>query len=109
MIRVNLAVMLAICASLESPAQAHEVPALTLFTNVDVFDGVTNGLTDNANVLVEGNMTKTISKEAISANGATIIDGGSCVGPAGRGAFVAGLHDSARSEGLFKILNRCGK
>lgn len=47
----------------------------TLFTNVQIFDGVNDGRVAG-NVLVEGNMIKQVSAEAISAPGATVIDGG---------------------------------
>lgn len=48
----------------------------TLITNVNVFDGMNEALTKNANVLVEGALIKQVSTEAIAADGATIIDGG---------------------------------
>jgi len=47
----------------------------TLFTNVNVFDGVHEKLIINANVLVEGNLIKQVSTQAISADGATVVDG----------------------------------
>jgi imidazolonepropionase-like amidohydrolase len=47
----------------------------TLFTNVNVFDGKNEKLINNANVLVEGNLIKQVSTKAISADGATVIDG----------------------------------
>lgn len=59
-----------------SPAFAQDAPPHTLFTNVDVFDGMTEALVENANVLVEGNLIKTISKAPITVDGATVIDGG---------------------------------
>ena len=52
-----------------------EAPAQTLFTNVQIFDGV-NEKRMTGNVLVESNMIKQISAEAIGAPGATVIDGG---------------------------------
>ncbi len=48
----------------------------TLFTNVHVFDGVQAQRIENANVLVEGNLIKTVSTDPIEADGATVIDGG---------------------------------
>lgn len=66
-------------------AMAIAVPALaqesapepeTLFTNVNVFDGVHEALIENANVLVEGNLIKTVSTDPIAAEGATVINGG---------------------------------
>ncbi len=52
-----------------------EAPTQTLFTNVQIFDGVSEERLAG-NVLVEGNLIKQISVEPISASGATIIDGG---------------------------------
>ncbi|MGI9369974.1 MAG: amidohydrolase family protein, partial [Ruegeria sp.] len=56
-------------------AQEGEAPQ-TLFTNVHVFDGVNEARIENANVLVEGNLIKAISTDAIDADNATVIDGG---------------------------------
>ena len=48
-----------------------------LITNVRVFDGTADRLTGPKNVLVEGNLIKTISDGEIETNdGATVIDGG---------------------------------
>ncbi|MCB1499880.1 MAG: amidohydrolase family protein [Bauldia sp.] len=58
-----------------APAFAQDVPQ-TLFTNVSVFDGMNEARIENANVLVEGNLIKTISQAPITAEGATVIDGG---------------------------------
>ena len=44
-------------------------------TNVNVFDGVNESLIENASVLVEGNLIKTVSFDAIDALDATVIDG----------------------------------
>ncbi|UWQ89549.1 amidohydrolase family protein [Rhodobacteraceae bacterium M382] len=56
-------------------ALAQDEPAQTLFTNVNVFDGVNDGFLENANVLVERNLIKTVSTAEISAGGATVING----------------------------------
>ena len=56
-------------------ALAQDAPQ-TLFTNVHVFDGVQEQRIENANVLVEGNLIKTVSTAPIEADGATVIDGG---------------------------------
>ncbi len=48
----------------------------TLFTNVHVFDGVNEARIENASVLIEGNLIKSVSTEAIDAPNATVIDGG---------------------------------
>jgi imidazolonepropionase-like amidohydrolase len=52
-----------------------EAPKQTLFTNVQIFDGL-NEERMAGNVLVEGNLIKQVSTEFISAPGATVIDGG---------------------------------
>lgn len=62
-----------------SPAAAvaqDEAPTQILFTDVNIFDGVHETRIENASVLVEGNLIKTISTDPISAGGATVIDGG---------------------------------
>lgn len=51
----------------------------TLITNVHVFDGRHDALIENASVLVEGNVIKRVSTDAIDAPTATVIDGGGCV------------------------------
>lgn len=53
-----------------------QTPDQTLFTNVAVFDGVSDTLIENANVLVEGNLIKQVSTSRISAKGAKVVDGG---------------------------------
>jgi imidazolonepropionase-like amidohydrolase len=53
----------------------NEAPQQTLFTNVQIFDGVSEERLAG-NVLVEGNMIKQVSAEPINASGATVIDGG---------------------------------
>jgi predicted amidohydrolase YtcJ len=62
--------------SVSAPAQAQdqEEPQ-TLFTNVHVFDGVNEQRIENASVLVEGNLIKAVSTDAIDAPNATVIDG----------------------------------
>jgi imidazolonepropionase-like amidohydrolase len=47
----------------------------TIFTNVDVFDGVNEALIKNANVLIEDNLISAISTDEIVGDGATVIDG----------------------------------
>ena len=41
-----------------------EKPRQVLFTNVKVFDGVSKDLLENANVLVEGNLIKSVSTKS---------------------------------------------
>ncbi|WP_420585037.1 amidohydrolase family protein [Ruegeria sp.] len=61
--------------STSAQAQDQEQPQ-TLFTNVHVFDGVNEQRIENASVLVEGNLIKAVSTDAIDAPNATVIDGG---------------------------------
>ncbi|KAE9625565.1 amidohydrolase family protein [Parasedimentitalea maritima] len=56
-------------------AQAQDEPRQVLFTNVNIFNGVDDGLIENASVLVEGNLIKTVSTDPISAEGAYTVDG----------------------------------
>ena len=56
-------------------AGAQEAPEQVLFNNVAVWDGTSEALQPGMNVLIEGNKVAQISGEAISAGGATVIDG----------------------------------
>lgn len=51
-------------------------PAKTLIRNVNVFDGISEELSMNKSVQIEGNFIKQVSAEPISPAGATVIDGG---------------------------------
>jgi imidazolonepropionase-like amidohydrolase len=57
-------------------AAATEQPQQILINNVHIFDGVNEARLENANILIEGNLIKQISTDAITANSAEIIDGG---------------------------------
>ncbi len=57
-------------------AQETGAPNRILFTNVHVFDGVNEQRIENASVLVDGNLIKTVSTGAIDAPDAEVIDGG---------------------------------
>jgi imidazolonepropionase-like amidohydrolase len=51
-------------------------PKQTLFINVNIFDGKTNGLTMNGRVLVENNLIKVVGDDSLkAAKGATVVDG----------------------------------
>jgi len=63
-------------AFIASDVNAEGAKQKTLFTNVHVFDGVNEGRIENASVLIEGNLIKTISTDPIEAEEATHIDGG---------------------------------
>jgi imidazolonepropionase-like amidohydrolase len=65
---------LAVQMLLLSPAYADKAGSI-LITNVHVFNGVDDERQMNANVLIEGQLIKTISTEAIPAENATMIDG----------------------------------
>ncbi len=70
--RIHLLVAMVAATSVS----AQQDPARTLITNVHVFDGVNDGRIENANVLIEGNLIAAVSTDPISAEGATVIDGG---------------------------------
>ncbi|MCO6438242.1 MAG: amidohydrolase family protein [Phycisphaerae bacterium] len=77
MIRTLTSLAALATAALGAVASAqHTEPHLTLFTNVHVFDGLNEARIENANVLIEGNLIKTVSTKPITADGATVIDGG---------------------------------
>jgi len=78
-----------------------EAPKQTLFTNVNVFDGV-NEERMTGNVLVQGNLIKQISAEPIGAPDATVIDGGG--GTLMPGMIEAHAHLSLHGD-LFQIRN----
>ncbi|MEP3299927.1 MAG: amidohydrolase family protein [Pseudoruegeria sp.] len=56
--------------------QAQDAAEQTLFTNVNIFDGISETLIQGGSVLVEGNLIKQVSDAAIEAPAATLIDGG---------------------------------
>jgi imidazolonepropionase-like amidohydrolase len=68
--------MALVAATIASPLLAQDAPPQTLFTNVHVFDGVNEARIENANVLIEGNLIRTVSTDPIEAEDATVIDGG---------------------------------
>ena len=73
------AATLAAVLCLAHTAHAAEPPALTLFENVRIFDGKSESLSENVNVLVRGNTIEKISKDLIPVDAdppAKIIAGG---------------------------------
>lgn len=61
---------------LAGTAWAQEAdPQVTLFTNVNVFDGVNEKLIRNANVVVTGNVITSVSTEPLAVAGGRVIDG----------------------------------
>ncbi|MDH3908490.1 MAG: amidohydrolase family protein, partial [Gammaproteobacteria bacterium] len=61
-------------SAMSAQAADDEKPAVTVFKNVKVFNGSDDKLID-ADVLIEGNLIKQVGKN-LSADGATVIDGG---------------------------------
>jgi imidazolonepropionase-like amidohydrolase len=78
MLALITAILLVGSAYLPLPAIAQDKsPSQILIRNVNIFDGKTNGLENNQNLLVEDNLIKTISGDDITVGaGATVIDGG---------------------------------
>ncbi len=72
MMRILMSFVFALATTM---ALAQDEPAQTLFTNVNVFDGVNDELLENANVLVEGNLITLVSTDAIDAGDAFVING----------------------------------
>lgn len=63
--------------SVGAVAGSHDsAPAQTLITNVRVWDGTSETLSETSSVLIEGNLIKVIAQGATDAPGATVIDGG---------------------------------
>jgi len=58
-----------------SSIKSEEVTNQVLFTNVNIFDGKTNGLKNGMSVLVEGNTIMKIGKSISVPRGAKVIDG----------------------------------
>lgn len=56
-------------------ALAEDVGERILFINVNIWDGISDDLIANGAVLVEGNLIKKASADAIEAGGANVIDG----------------------------------
>lgn len=55
---------------------AQETKPITLITNVNVWDGVSDKLVEKANVVITGNLITAVSQQTPSIPGANIIDGG---------------------------------
>ena len=70
---VVTAFFLALNSSLLS---AQDETAVTLITNVNVFDGVGEKLIENANVVVTDNLITAVSTEPLAVAGGRVIDGG---------------------------------
>jgi imidazolonepropionase-like amidohydrolase len=59
-----------------SVAPAQEAENTVLITNVNVWDGTSDGLQNGMSVLVEGNLISQVAASISAPNGATVIDGG---------------------------------
>ncbi|MEW2915018.1 amidohydrolase family protein [Leisingera sp. JC11] len=76
---MSLQIRASVCAltlALASSPALSQDGAPTLFTNVNVFDGVNETLIENANVVVTGNLITEISTEPLAVAGGHVIDGG---------------------------------
>ncbi|MGI9263115.1 MAG: amidohydrolase family protein, partial [Woeseiaceae bacterium] len=73
--KLIMSVCLSVLITMSSAVAQDEAPAQTLITNVNVFDGFADELAMNTDVLIEGNHIIEVG-EALSAPGATVIDGG---------------------------------
>ncbi|ASJ96228.1 metal-dependent hydrolase family protein [Shewanella marisflavi] len=71
---VNIASLTLLLSS--SALFAQNESEVTLFTNVNVFDGIHENLIQNANVVVTGNRITEISTEPLAVAGGKVIDGG---------------------------------
>ena len=69
-------IVLSIVLSSPAMAQAEAPAGPILFTNVNVFDGVSDKLIKNANVVVTGNIITAVSTEELMVAGGQVIDGG---------------------------------
>jgi len=58
------------------PVAAQDAFGPILFTNVNVFDGVSEALIENANVVVTDNLITAVSTEQLAVAGGRVIDGG---------------------------------
>ena len=63
---------------LAAAAEPASLPTRILITNVNIFDGKGDELIRDRSVLVEGQFIKQVAQTGLSAEGATIIDGGGC-------------------------------
>lgn len=67
---------LALATGIGAAAYAQDdAPRQVLFTNVNIFDGTSEALVEGGSVLVEGNLIKQVSADAIEAPDAYTVDG----------------------------------
>ena len=75
----RVVIVLLIILTAAGPAvfgQQADAKQQILITNVNVWDGTSDGVKPGINVLVEGNLIKIVATGAVNAPGATVIDGG---------------------------------
>jgi imidazolonepropionase-like amidohydrolase len=72
---LSIIAVAAICV-LPTDSDAQEEINRILITNVNVFNGLSDKLALNQDVLVEGNLIQKIGQDLAKAEGATVIDGG---------------------------------
>ncbi|WP_448212345.1 amidohydrolase family protein [Colwellia sp. MEBiC06753] len=77
-------------------AQADQPDGPILFTNVNVFDGNSEKLIRNANVVVTGNKITAVSTEKLAAAGGLVIDGGGKT-------LMPGLSDTHTHMGMVTL------
>lgn len=66
--------LFAVSAVIAGPALSQDEQRQVLFIGCNVFDGVSESLTEGRNVLVEGNLIASIGDASLSTEGATVID-----------------------------------
>jgi len=76
--KIMFSMLLAIVLTITGVATASEQarPVQILFTNVNIFDGKSEALDMNTNVLVENNLIKSIGSSITVPEGTQVIDGG---------------------------------
>ncbi|MDP2517530.1 amidohydrolase family protein [Shimia thalassica] len=94
----RMAAFASLAAFTATVSAAQDAAPQTLFTNVHVFDGVSDTRIENASVLIEGNLIKEVSTGSIEAPDATVIDGG------GR-TLMPGMHDQHVHLTVFNPLS----
>ena len=75
-VKLVASALLSMALAVPAMAQAESPDGPILFTNVNVFDGVSDKLIKNANVVVTGNKITAVSTEDMAVAGGQVIDGG---------------------------------
>ena len=74
---VTMSIVFLFVVALAAPAFAQGAEtSRVLFTNVNVWDGTSDGLASGQSVLVEGNLIKQVGANISAPGDATVIDGG---------------------------------